>query len=80
MHGADLHAVLTWRNQFGVETTIGSADTNATEMDGGSPDSIDVHFQHAAIPAACGDLLILRTKVVSANSNLWELWTLLTLP
>jgi hypothetical protein len=78
---AKLHADVVWRAQGGGEQLIVSADTNVGKgSDAGAPGTINATLPAGAVPARCGEQLILRIKMVSGSNDYVELNSSLTLP
>jgi hypothetical protein len=78
---ARLHADLILRRAGAADQIIASADSNIGKgSDAGAPGGIDANLAGPALPSTCGDLLVLRVKMVSGSNGFIELGLGLTIP
>jgi hypothetical protein len=77
-HDATLHADVYWQGTGG-QMLLGSLDGRASP-DGGATAYLDASFASAAVPAQCGDKLLLHITLVSAGSNFIEFGVAMDLP
>jgi hypothetical protein len=78
---AKLQASLIWRHAGSPDETIGSVDsTVAAGSDAGLPGDIHAMVTAAAVPAQCGDYLVLSVKMIAGSSAYDEIDTSLTIP
>lgn len=75
-----LHADVVWKSAAG-DKTIFSADSNVPKgSDAGAAGSIVGDFSGDAVPAKCGDTLVLELKFVSGTSDYIEFSASLAIP
>ena len=78
---AHLHADVTWHPQHGADQLIVSADSNyPVGSDAGVPGDIMGTFPGKAVPATCGDQLILTLKMVTGSTGYIEFGVGMSIP
>jgi hypothetical protein len=78
---AKVHVDLIWRPAgLGGDQTITSADSVAPGSDAGLAGSIDAMVDGAAVPAKCGDWLVMSVKMVSGSNDFIEFGVSLKIP
>ena len=77
---AQLHADILYRQRNGDQQAIASTD-GAPPGDGGvAAGSIDAVLPGAAMPATCGDSVVLRIRLIAGATGYTELATSLAIP
>ena len=78
---ATVHFDLLWRASGAADQPIGQADARADDHDAGlTGGSVGAKIEAAAVPAHCGDSLVLRAQVVSGGSAYLDFLVQMTTP
>lgn len=76
-----MHAELSFRTTDAPDRMLAAVDGIAGQgVDGGQPGDLVATLHTDALPAKCGDELVLRATIVSASTPYLELLVTLTLP